>query len=81
VHRRGSGSASGSSLLSVENDGGADTSVGGSSGTGCSSPCAAGGVGGTERAKSESETGRLLHGARSCNETVASHPSGNLTCA
>jgi len=39
--------------LSVENDGVAGTSVGGSSGTGCSSPCAAGSVGGTERAKLE----------------------------
>jgi len=61
VDRQGSSSASGSSQLSVENNGGADTSVGGSSGTGCSSPCAAGVVGGTERAKSESETGRSGH--------------------
>ena len=81
MDRRGSVSASGSSLLSVENDGGEDRSVGGSSGTGCSPPCEAGGVGSTEHAKSEAETGRSGHGARSCNETVVSRPSGNLTYA
>ena len=72
MDQRGSGLTSGSTLLSFENDGGAGTSVGSTSGRVRSLPCSAGSVGGTERANSESVTSGLGHGARPCSETAVS---------